>query len=118
MCIYGKRIVFSELLKASTKDDDVQRQKPPKEINECRKQVAKILARPSLGEAMTSTICASGEQRTRTDRPASAGRVSIQYTSSPSSAICNSSLTAPDATRVDVIGDFQDPQRAALVPVI
>jgi hypothetical protein len=57
---------------------------------------------------VTSSVRPSGVRRTMQWRPPSAGRSSIQYTSSPSSTTCPNPTVA-DTIKSEVIGDFQDP---------
>src|SRR4051812_28956277 len=61
---------------------------------------------------VTSEIAPPGERRTTQLRPPSEGRSSIQYTSSPSSAICPSPTVA-ETMRSEVMGDFQEPYGAS-----
>ena len=69
------------------------------------------LVRTLNGVGVNSVVLPSGPRRTITIRPPSEGRISTQYTSSPSRAICPRP-TAPDTIREVVIGDFHEPYGA------
>ena len=63
------------------------------------------------GAGVTSRAAPSGVRRTITLRPPSAGRISAQYTSSPSSWI-GPSCTESWTIRSAVMGDFHEPYGA------